>query len=66
MSDWVTTNHERVAQIFCGLGADSARAAIMSKQLLRRAEQLAAEQSITELEATETLLKKVIEARRGS
>jgi hypothetical protein len=37
----------------------------MARQLLRRAVQLATEQGITELEATETLLRKVIEARRG-
>lgn len=65
MSDWVEAHLERVTLVFRGLGAEPTPARTMAHQLLRRATQLAAAENISELEATEKLLRKVIEARSG-
>ena len=60
-------NHlEQVAALFKRFGAEDAQANVMAKQLLKRSAQIAEERKITELEALETLLKQVIEARQGS
>mgnify|MGYP005869084013 CR=1 FL=1 len=56
MSDWGDAHVARVTELFIGLGA---------RQLLKRAGQIAEEQGISELQATETLLNKVIEARQN-
>jgi hypothetical protein len=66
MSDFIDENLQRVTVLFRQLGASDASAETMARQLLKRAVQLASERQISELEATETLLKKVIEARQGS
>lgn len=60
-------NHlEQVAALFKRFGAEGAQANVMASQLLKRSKQIAQERNISELEALETLLKQVIEARRGS
>jgi hypothetical protein len=56
--------HE-VAQIFVNLGAAEEQAKVMSSQLLKRAEQIAEERGISKVEATEYLLKQVVEARQA-
>lgn len=56
----------KVAQIFVNLGAPEAQAKVMASQLLKRAEQIAAERGISKVNATENLLKQVVEARQGS
>ncbi|MFP4155989.1 MAG: hypothetical protein ACLFU4_00045 [Opitutales bacterium] len=65
MSDWVEAHVGRVTELFISLGASAEQAETMARQLLKRAGQLAQEQKISELEATETLLKKVVEARQN-
>jgi 5,10-methenyltetrahydromethanopterin hydrogenase len=54
-----------VTQIFINLGAAEGQAQVMAAQLLKRAAQIAEERGISKVEATETLLKQVIEARQG-
>jgi len=66
MTDFPQDEVEKVARIFVNLGADGSPAKVMAAQLLKRAEQIAAERGISKIEATETLLKQVIEARRGA
>ncbi len=66
MSDWVEDHLDRVTRIFRGLGADETQATTMARQLLRRATQLASVEGISNLEATEKLLGKLIEARSGA
>lgn len=56
---------EGVTQLFVNLGAEKAQAKVMASQLLKRAQQIAAEREISEVEATETLLKQVVQARNG-
>ena len=65
MSDLNPADVERVARLFQSWGAAEDRADVMARQLLKRARQMAAEQSISEVEAAENLLSKVIEARQG-
>lgn len=57
---------EKVARIFVNLGAEGSQAEVMAAQLLKRAGQIAEERGISKVEATETLLKQVIEARQGA
>ncbi len=66
MTDLHVNEVANVARIFINLGADEAQAKVMAAQLLKRAEQIAEERGISKVEATETLLKQVIEARQGS
>jgi hypothetical protein len=47
------------------LGAPEKQAAVMASQLIKRAEQIAQERDISKVEATESLLKQVLEARQG-
>ena len=54
-----------VTGVFINLGADSNQAEVMAAQLLKRAAQIAQEREISKVEATETLLKQVIQARSG-
>ncbi|MEN8744544.1 MAG: hypothetical protein ACN4GF_09625 [Lentimonas sp.] len=56
---------EGVTRIFANLGADSEQAKVMAAQLLKRAVQITQERGISKVEATETLLKQVIQARNG-
>jgi len=65
MTDPEKDQSSKVARIFVNLGADQAQAEVMAKQLLKRSAQLASERKISEVEALETLLKQVIEARSG-
>ena len=55
-----------VARIFINLGAPENQARVMAAQLLKRAGQIAKERGISKVEASETLLKQVIEARQGA
>jgi hypothetical protein len=48
------------------LGAPKKQAEVMASQLIKRAEQIAQERDISKVEATERLLKQVLEARQGS
>lgn len=54
-----------VTQLFVNLGAETRQAGVMAAQLLKRANQIAEERQISKVEATETLLKQVIQARNG-
>lgn len=56
----------QVVELFRRMGAGEAQAATMARQLLKRARQIAEEQNISEVEAAQTLLKKVILARQGT
>ncbi|MFW5874221.1 MAG: hypothetical protein ACOCVJ_02335 [Verrucomicrobiota bacterium] len=56
---------EAVAALFIRLGADEGRARVMAAQLLKRADQIAGARGISKLEATEKLLRQVVEARLG-
>jgi len=55
----------QVTRLFVQLGAENKSAEVMAKQLLKRARQLSLERGISFVEATEKLLKQVIEARSG-
>ena len=65
MSDLDDKELAGVTRIFVNLGAESAQAKVMAAQLLKRAGQIAQERGISKVEATETLLKQVIQARNG-
>jgi hypothetical protein len=54
---------DQLAEMFLKMGAERAQADVMAKQLWKRAGQLARERGISEVEALETLLKRVIQAR---
>lgn len=50
----------------CGrLGASPAQARVMAAQMLKRADQLAAERSISRTEAMQTLIELVVKGRNG-
>ncbi|MGZ0654048.1 hypothetical protein ACWPKS_00420 [Coraliomargarita sp. W4R72] len=66
MTDLPHDQLPQVTQIFINLGAPESQAQVMAAQLLKRAEQIAEERQISRVEATETLLKQVIEARQGA
>lgn len=66
MTDLHDDDVSKVARIFVNLGAAEGPATVMAQQLLKRAEQIAAERGISKVEATENLLKQVIEARQGA
>lgn len=57
---------EKVAELFINMGAAHGQANVMAGQLLKRAEQVAEERDISKVAALESLLKQVIEARRGA
>lgn len=65
MNEETTQNEKSVAALFEQLGASEERARIMASQLLKRAGQIAEEEGISSVEATERLLRKVFEARQG-
>lgn len=52
-----------LTQFFQNKGADDAQALRMASQLMKRARQLAETKAISEKEALEQLLKKIIEAQ---
>lgn len=65
MSEIDAATHDGVTQLFVNLGADATQAKVMASQLLKRAAQIAEEREIPIVEATQTLLKQVIQARSG-
>ncbi|MGJ8654107.1 MAG: hypothetical protein ACSHX8_12610 [Opitutaceae bacterium] len=65
MSELDQDTLDGVTQLFVNLGAEKAQAKVMASQLLKRARQIAVEREISEVEATETLLKQVVQARNG-
>lgn len=54
-----------VTELFERMGAESGQARAMAAQLLKRAEQLAAERSISKIEASRRLLEQIVQARQG-
>jgi hypothetical protein len=59
------TEAEQLAAAFAGLGASEAQARTMAAQLLKRADQLAAERGIGPAEALRDLLEVVRKGRAG-
>lgn len=59
------TEHEQLSLLCERLGAPPAQASIMAAQLLKRAEQLATERSITREAALKGLLEVVVKGRAG-
>jgi hypothetical protein len=55
--------HAAVTALLQNLGASAASAPTMASQLLKRARQIALEESIGEAEALQRLLNKIVEAR---
>jgi hypothetical protein len=66
MTDSSNNEVAEIASIFVNLGAPEKQAEVMASQLMKRAEQIALERNISKVEATESLLKQVLEARQGS
>jgi hypothetical protein len=56
----------KISRIFVNLGAPVERSEVMALQLLKRAGQIATERGVPKVEAVETLLKQVVEARQGA
>ena len=54
-----------VTQLFVKMGAEFDQAGVMAVQLLKRAEQLAKERQISKVEAADSLLRQVVQARAG-
>jgi hypothetical protein len=50
--------------LFKQMGADELQSQRMASQLLKRANQLAKEESISEIEALQNLLKKILEVQK--
>ena len=65
MTDISSKEKAEIACIFVNLGAPEKQAGVMASQLIKRAEQIAQERDISKVEATESLLKQVLEARQG-
>jgi hypothetical protein len=65
MTDLSSSEVAKIACIFVNLGAPEKQAGVMALQLIKRAEQIAQERDISKVEATESLLKQVLEARQG-
>ena len=56
---------EKMLQVlFKQMGADELQSQRMASQLLKRANQLAKEESISEIEALQNLLKKILEGQK--
>jgi N-acetylglutamate synthase-like GNAT family acetyltransferase len=66
MTEFSNNEVAEIACIFVNLGAPKKQAEVMASQLIKRAEQIAQERDISKVEATERLLKQVLEARQGS
>lgn len=58
-------NLEQIVKLCGKLGASPQQADTMARQLVKRAEQMAVERGITEVEAMEYLLKVLIRGRDG-
>ena len=56
---------ELIESLFLKMGAPEKEARTMASQLLKRARQIADERKITLLEAVESLLKQVVDARNS-
>lgn len=56
----------KISRIFVNLGAPVERSEVMAIQLLKRADQIADERGVPRVEAVESLLKQVVEARQGA
>lgn len=56
---------EKLSALFANLGASESAARTMAEQLLKRAEQLAKERSVSRMEALDYLLKVAIAGREG-
>ena len=65
MADLSSSDVKNISCIFVKLGAPEKQATVMASQLIKRAEQIAQERDISKVEATESLLKQVLEARQG-
>ena len=65
MTDLSSNEVVEITCIFVNLGAPEKQAGVMASQLIKRAEQIAQERDISKVEATESLLKQVLEARQG-
>jgi hypothetical protein len=65
MTDLSSNEVAEIACIFVNSGAPENQAGVMASQLIKRAEQIAQERDISKVEATESLLKQVLEARQG-
>lgn len=59
------TEHEQLTQLCERLGASRAQAATMAAQLLKRADQLAAERGVTREAALKGLLDVLVKGRSG-
>ena len=59
------TEHEQLSALCARLGASASQADTMARQLLKRAEQLAAERGITREAALKGLLDVLIKGRNG-
>ena len=66
MTEFSNNEVAEITCIFVNLGAPEKQAEVMASQLIKRAEQIAQERDISKVEATERLLKQVLEARQGS
>ena len=66
MTEFSNNEVAEIACIFVNLGAPEKQAEVMASQLIKRAKQSAQERDISKVEATERLLKQVLEARQGS
>ena len=65
MADLSSKEVAKISWLFVNLGAPKKQAVVMASQLIKRAEQIAQERDISKVEATENLLKLVLEARLG-
>ena len=65
MADLYSKEVVEITCIFVNLGAPKKQAAVMASQLIKRAQQIAQERDISKVEATDILLKQVLDARQG-
>lgn len=65
MCDSEADDVESLAVLFVRMGAVESQARVMAAQLLKRAGQLAEARGISKLEASEKLLRQVVQARQG-
>ena len=65
MADLSSKEVAEIACIFVNLGAPEKQAVVMASQLIKRAEQIAQERDISKVQAIESLLKQLLEARQG-
>lgn len=65
MTDNNKEHLELIESLFLKMGAPEKQARTMASQLLKRARQIADERKLTLLEAVESLLKQVVDARKS-